>query len=237
MRNTHRSPARRSRTAARKTAKSPRCRNTRYVHTDWRCVRAQIAQPGTIIGIDGRFATLVSQRRHSAIAMVFCTVDQTPGSGGIARVSILIGRVLESRTISLLPPGAEHVTLADKLRFCSEVAQGQLRGEFKSLFFDHIGPASIQPLIPRSRRKRYGSFPATRIEVWRPLGPLSKRALFHADVRIANSEFTAEKTRAAHPGIGPIEVCPLGLPPDSGGGSRCNSSTAICFGKYACNPR
>ena len=110
---------------------------------------------------------------HSAIAMVFCTVDQTPGSGGIARVSILIGHVLESRTISLLPPGAAHVTLADKLRFCSAVAQGQLRGEFDSLFFDHIGPASIQPLIPRSRRKPYGVF-LHSIEVWRPLGPLRR---------------------------------------------------------------
>jgi phosphatidylinositol alpha-1,6-mannosyltransferase len=43
-----------------------------------------------------------------------------------------------------------------------------------------------------------------------------RRVLDGAALRVANSHFTARRVAEAHPGIGPIAVCPLALPPDSG---------------------
>jgi phosphatidylinositol alpha-1,6-mannosyltransferase len=101
--------------------------------------------------------------------------------------------------------------MADKARVALGVAAGQLRGTTDWLFFDHIGPAAIQALIPRPYRRPYGVF-LYSIEVWGHLDRLSLLALRKADVRIAISQFTIEKTLAAHPDVGSIGVCPLALP-------------------------
>ena len=85
------------------------------------------------------------------------------------------------------------------------------------LFYDHVGPAAIQAVIPRPWRRPYGIF-LYSIEVWGQLDRLALEALRMADVRLAISQFTAEKTMAAHPDVGPIDVCPLALPVSSGVG-------------------
>jgi phosphatidylinositol alpha-1,6-mannosyltransferase len=65
-------------------------------------------------------------------------------------------------------------------------------------------------MVPSARRPGYGVF-LHGIEVWRPLPKKTIRMLADADLRIANSRYTADRASELHPGIGPIEVCPLAL--------------------------
>lgn len=151
---------------------------------------------------------------------VLCTIDQRPGNGGIARVSLLVWQVMQKlsqgncRALSLFPPESDAATYGDKARFVAQVVAGQLRGEFEWLFFDHAGPAVAQLLVPRSHRRPYGIF-LHSVEVWNELSPATLRTLQGATLRIANSRYTAERTLAAHANLGPIEVCPLALLPDA----------------------
>ena len=145
---------------------------------------------------------------------VLCTVDQSPGNGGISRVSCLLWEVMKKRLqnqcecITLVPPGVKHVTPLNKVKFTARLLGGQLFNQFDWLLFDHIGPATSQMFLPRSFRRPYGLF-IHSIEVWNDLTPIRLRTLHEATIRIANSSYTAERTKAAHPGLGPIIVCPL----------------------------
>jgi phosphatidyl-myo-inositol dimannoside synthase len=152
---------------------------------------------------------------------VLCTIDQEPGNGGIARVSALLWRVMKelpgapSRLIALFPPGAQSITVFDKVRFATKVLASQVGKDFDWFFFDHLGPATVQAFLPRPVRRPYGIF-LHSVEVWRDLNDIQIRTLKKATVRIANSNYTAQRTLAVHREIGSIEVCHLSLPPDVG---------------------
>ena len=49
------------------------------------------------------------------------------------------------------------------------------------------------------------------MEAWCPLPPRTVQLLAAADIRLANSDYTATRVMRAHPGIGPVDVCPLAL--------------------------
>ena len=153
-----------------------------------------------------------------------CTIHQRPGDGGIARVSSMILRVIQDAMLDLVGPPPQVVQLfrpnattasrADRLRFAARLLVGQASGNFDWLFFDHVGPASIQGLIPGLVRRPYGVF-LHSLEVWRELSPLQLRTLNQASVLIANSHFTVERTLEINPGITRrIDVCHLGLRPE-----------------------
>jgi phosphatidyl-myo-inositol dimannoside synthase len=150
-----------------------------------------------------------------------CTIDQRQGNGGIARVSALLWSVMrdlsngESKLITLFSPRSESITAIDKVRFATKVVAGQLAGDFDWLFFDHLGPATVQRFVPRFVRRPYGVF-LHSVEVWRGLSDVRVRTLKQATVRVANSNYTAQRTLAAHGEIGSIEVCHLALPPNGG---------------------
>jgi phosphatidyl-myo-inositol dimannoside synthase len=151
---------------------------------------------------------------------VLCTINQSPGNGGVARVSLLVWQVMRRllqdhcRGLSLSPPESEVATYLEKCRFVARIVTGQVRGEFEWLFFDHLGPAVTQLLVPRPYRRPYGIF-LHSVEVWNELSPTKLHTLKGATVRIANSRYTAERVQAAHANLGPIEVCPLALLPES----------------------
>lgn len=163
---------------------------------------------------------------------VLCTIDQSLGNGGIARVSLLLWQVMRGisrdtcRTLSLLPPESEAATYWNKVRFAARLFGGQFRGEFEWLFFDHLGPAVAQLMVPGRYRRPYGVF-LHSIEAWNELSPTALRTLREATVRVANSDYTAQRTRAAHGNLGPIEVCPLALLPDSMAPPRTQSDEDI----------
>jgi phosphatidylinositol alpha-1,6-mannosyltransferase len=147
-----------------------------------------------------------------------CTIDQLPGNGGVSCVSTLLWHVMQDlseqrcKRVILNAAGAERITARDKGRFAAKVIAGQLTNAFDWLFFDHLGPATVQSLLPARLRRPYGIF-LHSIEAWNDLNPGKRRALKEARVRIANSEYTAQRILTAHPDVGDIQVCHLGLPP------------------------
>jgi phosphatidylinositol alpha-1,6-mannosyltransferase len=88
------------------------------------------------------------------------------------------------------------------------------RGRIDWVMYDHLGPARVQAVIPSSLARPYAVF-LHSLEVWTHLSESRKRILREAKVRIANSNYTAQRVLAAHPDIGPIEVCHLALAPPS----------------------
>lgn len=98
-----------------------------------------------------------------------------------------------------------------KVRFASVLALRQLRREVSWIVFDHLALTQIQPLVPAVFRKPYAVF-LHDIEAWGRMRPLQKAGLKGARVRIANSQYTANRVMSAHPDVGPVHVCHLALP-------------------------
>jgi phosphatidyl-myo-inositol dimannoside synthase len=150
---------------------------------------------------------------------VLGTITQERGTGGIARVSVLIWRAMEElvggncRVVSVLSHSG-RATRLEKMRFAWQLVGMQWRGEVKWILFDHLTLATVQNLVPRSRRAPYAIF-LHGVEVWCPLSPRQKRVLRSAAIRIANSHYTARRVAETHPDIGPIEVCQLALLEDT----------------------
>jgi len=144
-------------------------------------------------------------------------VTQAAGYGGIARVSRMLLDVLQvisgntCQVVKLCSgiPGPVSTTM--KVRFASVLALRQLRGKVSWVVFDHLALARIQPLVPAVFRRPYAVF-LHDIEAWGRMGPLQKAALKGARVRIANSQYTANKVTSAHPDVGAVHVCHLALP-------------------------
>ncbi|HXP85610.1 MAG TPA: glycosyltransferase family 4 protein [Bryobacteraceae bacterium] len=152
--------------------------------------------------------------------ILFCTITDAPGHGGIARVSSLVWQTIQEcfpgyceRLIASSSPTGE-VTPSDKLRFSTAVAQRQFRGLCDVVFFDHLGLARTQNVVPKAARRPYGVF-LHSIEAWAPLTRGRLAALKQAKLRVANSHYTAARVSSAHAGVGPIKVCHLSLAQES----------------------
>jgi phosphatidyl-myo-inositol dimannoside synthase len=157
-------------------------------------------------------------RARKGGAAVLGTVTQESGHGGIARVSVLLWRAMETlsgknrRMVTLLKDSRNPRPM-DKVRFAARLAHQQWRGEAKWILFDHLGIAAVESLVPRRWRAPYAVF-LHSVEVWRDLPPRQKQVLRSAAIRIANSHYTARRIAEMHPDAGPIQVCHLALPDD-----------------------
>lgn len=138
--------------------------------------------------------------------------------GGIAVVSDLLWRVLQegwpgrAELVTTFDNDVHPATFAEKARFALRVASAQIAGRTDWVLFAHLGLAQIQRHIPPGLRVPYGVF-LHGIEAWQPLSAGEQRALAGAALRVANSQYTAERVMAIHPAIGRVEACPLALPP------------------------
>ncbi|MEE9167525.1 MAG: glycosyltransferase family 4 protein [Candidatus Neomarinimicrobiota bacterium] len=96
----------------------------------------------------------------------------------------------------------------------SRLLRMNLKNGHSSILFTHLGPAKIQPLIPRESRSSYAIF-LHGAEVWRRLSALERNALGKATLLLSNSSFTAEKVERRNPWLRrPIKSIPLALPFD-----------------------
>ena len=118
-------------------------------------------------------------------------------------------------------------TLNQKVRFAVRAGTMQTLEQTDWILFSHLGLAAVQRALPRRWRARYGVF-LYGTEIWRPLTKVERQVLANADLRIAISPFTAARVMDLHPGIGPVEVCPLALPlrePAAGASTNLGTST------------
>jgi phosphatidyl-myo-inositol dimannoside synthase len=148
--------------------------------------------------------------------VLFCTITDIPGHGGIARVSSLVWQTIQKhfpgtceRLIASSTPSGE-VTRSDKVRFSAALTERQLRGRCDIVFFDHLGLARAQNMVPKTVRRPYGVF-LHSVEAWAALTSGRLDALRQAKLRVANSHYTAGRVSSAHADAGPIEVCHLSL--------------------------
>jgi len=111
--------------------------------------------------------------------------------------------------VTALDSHSNEITARDKLRFSGKVISKQLFS-YDLLFFDHLGLARVQTLLPASLARPYGVF-LHAIEAWGQLDSSGLRALTEAKVRVAPSGFSAERIAAAHPEADEIDVCHLAL--------------------------
>ncbi|HNZ96407.1 MAG TPA: glycosyltransferase [Thermoanaerobaculia bacterium] len=155
-------------------------------------------------------------------------------SGGIVQVAVGLGDVggsahlgrLVARTLAAyaaektLPfevldlgrddprlPGIARTGFAgDRLALARAVAARQLaRSRPRLIVFDHLGPARIQALLPRSLRSPHALF-ALGIEVWRPLSWQRRRTLASAARVFAISEATLDGARRFLPATAKVAV-------------------------------
>ncbi|MFI5177514.1 MAG: glycosyltransferase family 4 protein [Vicinamibacterales bacterium] len=149
------------------------------------------------------------------------TLDQT--GGGVAAVSRLIWSVMgeawgDSRRLIELThtaggrePGRPG--LASRARFGARLGALELSRPDSWIFFSHLSLARAQALVPAALCRPYAVF-LHGIEAWRPLSDAERGILRRASLRVANSQYTANRVALANPGIGEIATCPLALAPD-----------------------
>jgi phosphatidyl-myo-inositol dimannoside synthase len=145
-----------------------------------------------------------------------CTLTRGETHGGIARVSELLWRAIDTITagacqrLSLFSSETSELTFARRLAYSRALLAAQLAGRPSWILFDHIGIARPQVFVPASLRAPYTVF-LHSLEVWRPLPLHRKRALLNAEFLISNSQYTATRARAMHPDLPAIHVCHLAL--------------------------
>ncbi len=120
---------------------------------------------------------------------------------------------MQCRLITLIPEGMQPPKTIDKLRFVKTVAGGLICRSIDWIIFGHLHLAQAQRFVPKLFRRPYAVF-LHSTDAWYPLSSGLKSMLRQARVRIVNSNYTAQRVAAAHPDIGPIEVCHLALLPE-----------------------
>jgi phosphatidylinositol alpha-1,6-mannosyltransferase len=159
----------------------------------------------------------MSVRKRSRRAPVLATFTQTPGRGGIARVSALLWQVMmdtsenDCKVVAVSREGTAAGAVG-KVRFTCRLAAEQVSGGVDWIVFDQLGLARVQRVIPARFRRPYAVF-LHSVEVWQPLASARLHVLRNATVRMANSEYTVARFSDVNPGVGPIEVCHLALLP------------------------
>ena len=140
--------------------------------------------------------------------------------GGVAVVSQLLWHVVQdewrsqARLLTMFDHESRPATLIEKARYTALLTRAQALGRTDWILFTHLALAKIQKSVPAPLRRPYAVF-LHGIEAWRRLSANEKQALAQADLRIANSCYTAARVAEAHPDVGPIVACPLALPPSS----------------------
>jgi phosphatidylinositol alpha-1,6-mannosyltransferase len=97
------------------------------------------------------------------------------------------------------------------MRFGLELASRRAFDRPDWILFSHLGLARLERFLPNRWACPYGVF-LHGIECWSPLSGQDIDVLNRANVRIANSSFTARRAAEVNPGLAEIAVCPLALP-------------------------
>ncbi len=152
--------------------------------------------------------------------------------GGLAYVARLLRHTLTQWagapvwSVSLDPARYGRVTSRERCRFGAQILTAQLGRRVDWLVFNHVGIARVQRLVPRSLRRPYAVF-LHDVEAWDPgLTPDRVATLRGASLRVANSRYTASRVAKAHPDIGPVIACPLGLLEEDAEGAAANDPPA-----------
>jgi phosphatidylinositol alpha-1,6-mannosyltransferase len=157
-------------------------------------------------------------RDQAVRAPLLAAITLHPTGGGIAVVSNLLWQVLQTQwgTNARLATAFDHescpATLPEKARLAIAVGSAQLLRRTDWILFSHLALAETQQYVPKPIRRPYAVF-LHGIEAWSTLSATAKRAVVAADLRIANSQYTANRVMATHPDIGHVAACPLALPP------------------------
>jgi len=132
-----------------------------------------------------------------------------------------VGRLLEEALaelygaavprVSLDPRTLFNATVAERASFVGRLVLAQLRTDGRWVLFNHMGLARAETAVPRPLRRPYALF-LHGVEVWDATLSGSRRELVsRAALRLANSRYTAERAMRAHPDVGRVVPCPLGL--------------------------
>jgi phosphatidylinositol alpha-1,6-mannosyltransferase len=149
-------------------------------------------------------------------------ISLAPTGGGVAVVARLLWEVFQgewgnhAHLLTLIGSERTRPSFTEKTLYALRLARTQATGETDLILFSHLGLAKPLLGVPRKWHRPYGVF-LHGIEAWNPLPPEHVDLLAGADVRIANSRFTATRVMSAHPRIGPVVACPLGLPAGAAG--------------------
>jgi len=144
---------------------------------------------------------------------LLAAVSTEENGGGVSVVAKLLWKAFQRRwpsdaqLLRLIEGRNPQPTLADKVGFTLRL--GSARPDW--VLFSHLGLVRAYQRLPRLLHRPYGVF-LHGVEAWCPLPSRTLQQLAAADVRMANSEYTAQRVMRAHPGIGPVDVCPLALP-------------------------
>lgn len=155
-------------------------------------------------------------------APTLAAITLDPTGGGVAVVSQLLWQVIEeqwgtrARLLTVFEHESRPATILEKSRFAIALTSAELFGRTDWILFSHLGLAQIQHVIPSRYRRPYGVF-LHGIEAWKRLTRIEERALAGAEIRLANSRYTADRVMDAHPELGPVDVCSLALPPSARG--------------------
>jgi phosphatidylinositol alpha-1,6-mannosyltransferase len=143
-------------------------------------------------------------------------VSLTERGDGIAYVARLLHAAFrdlggsEPRVVALDPAVAGAVSLGERGRFVARLLAESARGA-DGWVFNHLGIARAHRWVPAPLRRPYAVF-LNGIEAWDPALSAERRAAVRgAALRIAISHHTRRRVLAAHPDVGPVVACPLGL--------------------------
>lgn len=146
-------------------------------------------------------------------------ISLEPTGGGVAGVARLLWDVFErqwgadARLLTLIESGRTHPSFAEKTRYALRLARAQAMQSTDSILFSHLGLAKPLQGMPRTWHRPYGVF-VHGVEAWNALPGEQLELLARAELRIANSAYTARRVMDAHPEVGPVVPCPLALPPE-----------------------
>jgi phosphatidylinositol alpha-1,6-mannosyltransferase len=110
------------------------------------------------------------------------------------------------------------------------LSSAQVLGRTDWILYTHLALAKIHRAVPERARRRYAVF-LHGIEAWKALSAREKDVLIGADLRLANSNYTARRIMTAHPDIGPVDACPLALLPMASTDPR--EAASSLFGPHA----
>ena len=177
---------------------------------------APLLRLGHLTGIGGQMEA-TGEARSFGVASV--TLD-TAG-GGIAYASRLVTEAISRLfgrpwTTAVDPAGYMTTTVTERAAFAARIAFSQLSKRVDAMVYTHHHIAVVQNYLPRPFRVPYAVMLHDR-GAWDPaMTPRRRASIAHATLRIANSVRTARLVAEAHPALGEIVVCHLGLLPDNG---------------------
>ena len=150
-------------------------------------------------------------------APLLATITLAGQGDGIAVVAGLLHDAMragwgrECRAVTMFDGAARAPELSDKIRFAIQLGRQTLVARPTWMLANHLGLLKALGATPAPLRPPHAVF-LHGIEAWRRLTPADHRWVAGARLRLANSGYTAKRTLASNPDIGPIETCPLALP-------------------------